>query len=161
MPEQLQIYRRADIVNFLNTGTSQNPVFTRMRGFTSGGKELNPITYSRHYVDENFERESTTGYSPNIPYTFDRILDDPVHELIASVHDDELIDQTVEILTVNTKTGKARLRVYDVNPDNDGDGSDAYTYSGNFHANGTMQKGTATISANGQTATFTATPSSF
>lgn len=150
----MQIYNRADIVNFMNTGTTQAPVFTRMQGFTSGGKELNAKTYSRQYVDENFERESTTGYSPNIPYTFDRIVENPVHEKIATIHDDELVGETCEILSVNLITNEAKLRTYDINPDSDGTETDAYTYSGNFHANGNFTKGTATVSADGLTATF-------
>lgn len=153
--EKLEIYNRSDIVNFLNTGTENEPVYTRMQGFTSGGKELNSKTYSRQYIDEDFERETTTGYSPNIPYQFDRIKDNAVHEKLATIHDDELSGETVEILTINQLTNEARLRAYDVNPNNEGDGSDAYTYSGNFHASGKMTKGTATISANGLTATFT------
>lgn len=155
MAQALQIYNRADIVNFMNTGTKEAPVYTRMQGFTTGGKELNSKTYSRQYVDENFERESTIGYSPNIPYNFDRIVGNPVHEKIAKVHDEELLGETADILTINLKTNEAQLRNYDINPDTDGDGSDAYQYSGNFHANGTMTKGTATVSADGLTATFT------
>jgi len=155
MPNALQIYSRAKVVNFMNTGTTADPVFTRMQGFTSGGKELNASTYSRRYIDEDFERETTTGYSPNIPYTFDRIIGNAVHEKVATVHDDELLDQTCEILTVNTVTNTAYLRVYNINPDSDGTETDSYSYSGNFHANGAMQKGTAVISADGLTATFT------
>lgn len=155
MPNALQIYSRAKVVNFMNTGTTADPVFTRMQGFTSGGKELNASTYSRRYIDEDFERETTTGYSPNIPYTFDRIIGNAVHEKVAIVHDDELLDQTCEILTVNTITNTAYLRVYNINPDSDGTETDSYSYSGNFHANGAMQKGTAVISADGLTATFT------
>lgn len=151
----MEIYNRADIVNFMNVGTSQAPSFKRMQGFTSGGKELNPATYSRRYVDERNERSSTTGYSPNIPYAFDRIVDNPIHEKIAKVHDDEQVGATCEILTVNLKTNEAKLRTYDINPDTDGDGTDAYTYSGNFHAIGTATEGTATVSADGLTATFT------
>lgn len=155
----MQIYTRAKIVNFMNTGTTENPVWTRMQGFTSGGKELNAQTYSRQYIDEDFERETTTGYSPNIPYTFDRIVDNLVHEKIAQVHDEELVGQSCEILTVDTIENTASKRVYDINPDSDGTETEAYTYSGNFHANGAMTKGTATVSADGLTANFTPTPS--
>ena len=155
MANALRIYSRAKIVNFMNTGTSETPVYTRMQGFTSGGKELNPVTYSRRYIDEEFERESTTGYSPNIPYTFDRIIGNAVHEKVAKVHDEELIEQTCEILTVDTVAQVAYLRTYDINPDSDGTETDSYSYSGSFHANGSLVKGTATISADGLTATFT------
>lgn len=151
----MKVYKRSDIVNFMNTGTSSNPVYTRMQGFTSGGKQLNAKKYSRQYIDEEFERESTTGYSPNIPYNFDRIEDNAVHEKLTSIHENELKGEVVDILTVNTVTNEARLRSYDVNPDSEGDGSDAYQYSGNFHASGDMSVGTATISNDGLTATFT------
>lgn len=151
----MQIYTRAKIVNFMNTGTSENPVWTRMQGFTSGGKELNPQTYSRQYIDEDFERETTTGYSPNIPYTFDRIVGNAVHDKVAKVHDDELVGQSCEILTVDTIAETGTMRNYDINPDSDGTETEAYTYSGNFHANGAMTKGTATVSGDGLTATFT------
>lgn len=154
-----EIYNRDDIVNFMNTGTSANPVYTRMQGFTAGGKELNSATYSRRYIDERNERETTVGYSPNIPYTFDRIVGNAVHEKIANVHDNELVGENCDILTVNLKTNEARLRNYDINPDTDGDGTDAYQYSGNFHANGKITKGTATVSADGLTATFSPTGS--
>lgn len=148
----MQIYNRADIVNFMKVDDK----YIRMQGFTSGGKESNAKKYSRQYIDENFERESTTGYAPNIPYNFDRIKDNAVHEKIAKIHDDELIGETAEILTVNMLTKEARLRTYDVNPETDGDGTDAYTYAGGFRASGKMTKGIATVSADGLTATFTA-----
>lgn len=154
MSDSLTIYKRSDIVNFMNTGTTQAPVYTRMQGFTSANKSLNAKKYTRQYVDEDFERESTVGYSPNIAYAFDRVVGNTVHELIVAVHEDELTNQAVDILTVNTKTNEAKLRTYDINPDGDGDGTDAYQYSGNFHANGVQTPGTATIAANGLTATF-------
>lgn len=156
MDEELVIYNRSDIVNFMNTGTSEAPVYTRMQGFTSGGKELNSKTYSRQYIDEDFERESTTGYSPSIPYNLDRIKGNDVHEKIVAVHEDEIKGAIVEILTVDTVSKEARLRNYNVNPETQGDSTDAYTYSGTFKSCSKMKKGTATVSADGLTATFTA-----
>lgn len=155
MNEELTIYNRSDIVNFMNTGTKASPVYTRMQGFTSGGKELNAKTYSRQYIDEDFERESTTGYSPSIPYNFDRIKENPVHEKIVSIHEDEVKGAIIEILTVDMITNEARLRSYNVNPENEGDGTDAYTYSGTFKSCSKMKKGTAEVSTDGLTATFT------
>lgn len=159
MAEALTIYSRAKFVNFMNTGTTSSPVFTRMQGFTSGGKELNPSTYTRRYIDEEFERETTTGYSPNIPYTFDRIIGNAVHEKVAKVHDEELIGESCEILIVDTVSGKGYLRTYDINPDSDGTETDSYSYSGNFHASGELEIGTATVSSDGLTATYTASAS--
>lgn len=151
----MQVYNRADIVNFMNTGTTENPVYTRMQGFTEGGKSLNSSTYDRRYIDEKTERSTVTGYSTEIAYNFDRIVDNAIHEKLADIHDKELVGETVQILTVNLKNNEAKLRNYSVIPDADGDSTDAYTYSGNFHADGEIQEGTATVSTDGMTATFT------
>jgi len=156
MANALTIYNRADIVNFMNTGTVAEPVYTRMQGFTEGGKSLNSSTYDRRYIDEKTERSTVTGYSTEIAYNFDRIVDNAIHEKLADIHDKELVGETVQILTVNLKNNEARLRNYSVIPDADGDSTDAYTYSGTFHADGDIQEGTATVSADGITATFTA-----
>ena len=152
----MQIYNRADIVNFMNTGTASEPVYTRMQGFTEGGKSLNSSTYDRRYIDEKTERSTVTGYSTEIAYNFDRIDGNAIHEKLANIHDNEIVGEVVQILTVNTKNNEARLRNYSVIPDADGDSTDAYTYSGNFHADGEITQGTATVSADGLTATFTA-----
>ena len=57
----MEIYNRADIVTFMNTGTDAQPVYTRMQGFTDEGTSMNSITYSRRYVDERTEREDQIG----------------------------------------------------------------------------------------------------
>lgn len=152
----MKIYNRADIVNFMKVEDS----YIRMQGFTDGGRSLNASTYDRRYIDEKTERSDVTSYSTEIAYAFDRIIDNKVHDLIANVHDNELVGQTVEILTVNFNEGDStegftsRLRTYSVIPDADGDSTDAYTYSGTFHAAGEYTEGKATISADGITATL-------
>ena len=156
----MQIYNRADIVTFLNTGTKEAPVFTRMQGFTDEGTSMNSSTYSRRYVDERVEREDVTGYGTAIAYTLDRIKDNPVHEKICKIHEEELVGQVVEILSVNMVDNTAKLREYSVIPDAMGDGTDAYQYSGNFKAAGEITKGTATVAENGLTATFTSSSAS-
>lgn len=151
----MEIYNRADIVTFLNTGTAGNPVYTRMQGFTDEGTSMNATTYSRRYVDERQEREDVTGYGTTIGYTFDRIKDNAVHAIICNIHEKELVGQSVEILSVNTIDNTAKLRTYSVIPDAMGDGTDAYQYSGSFRAQGDIKEGTAIIASNGLTATFT------
>ena len=151
MAEALQIYNRADIVNFMKVDEE----YKRMQGFTEGGKSMNSTTYDRRYIDEKTERSTVTGYSTEIAYSFDRIVGNAIHERIAQIHDNELAGETVEILTVNTVTNEARVRTYSVIPDADGDSTDAYTYSGTFHADSAITEGTATISTDGMTATFT------
>ena len=159
MADQLTIYNRADIVNFMNTGTAGNPVYTRMQGFTEGGKSLNSTTYERRYIDEKTQRSTVTGYSTSIAYNFDRIVENDIHTTLAEIHDKEIVGATVDILTVNMKDNSARLRTYSVIPDTDGGSTDAYTYTGTFHADGDITIGTATVASNGLTASFSATPS--
>lgn len=151
----MEIYNRSDVVSFMKVEEN----FLRMQGFTGLGKSANSKTYSRQYVDEDFEREDVTGYSPSISYGFDRIKGNKVHERISEIHDEELKGEKVEILTVdfNKVSGEgyeARLRSYSVIPDGDGDGTDAYTYSGTFKKSSTYTKGIATVSDDGLTATF-------
>lgn len=152
MAEALKIYNRADIVNFMKVDDG----YKRMQGFTEGGKSLNSTTYDRRYIDEKTERSTVTGYSTEIAYSFDRIVGNAIHEKIAKIHDDELVGESVEIITVNMTTKEARLRNYSVIPDADGDSTDAYTYSGTFHADGDITTGTAEVATDGMTATFTA-----
>lgn len=155
------IYNRADIVNFMKT-SNEDTTYSRMKGFTEAGKSLNPTTYDRRYVDEKTERSDVVAYASEIAYNFDRMTDNAVHTKIAEIHDKELVGQTVEIVTVNfnekgteENSFKARKRVYSVVPDSDGDGTDAYQYSGAFKANGDIIEGYSTLSDNSDICTFT------
>lgn len=154
-----QVYNRADIVNFMKIGDAEK--FTRMQGFTDAGKTMNPSTYDRRYVDEKIERSDVIAYSPEIAYNFDRMVGNEVHEAIVAIHNGELVGQSVEIVTVNfnekgTTEGSfvARKRTYSVIPDAEGDGTDAYTYSGAFRASGEVVKGEATSVDEFKTCTF-------
>lgn len=157
-----KIVKRSDKVAFMNTGTTEAPVYTRMRKFTEMSNSKNPKEYSREYVDEDGEVTDVTGYSPEKSYAFDQYKDNAVHEKIAKIADDELKgdDAIVEILVVDKSSAEtsgkfeARKRKYTVVPDTDGDSTDAYTYSGTFKANGTFEKVNATISSDGLTATI-------
>ena len=99
-----KIVKRSDKVAFMNTGTTEAPVYTRMRKFTEMSNSKNPKEYSREYVDEDGEVTDVTGYSPEKSYAFDQYKDNPVHEKIAKIADDELKgdDAIVEILVVES-----------------------------------------------------------
>lgn len=161
MAETGKIYNRADIVNFIGL-TRDADSFKRMVGFTDMGNSLNTETYERRYVDEKSSRKDTTGFSKEVSYAFDRYEGDEVHNMIAEIHDDELVGEVRPIVTVNFNkknvdgTYEARKRNYGIIPDSDGDGTDAYTYSGTFGANGNIIKGKATVDDENKTVTFTA-----
>lgn len=158
-----KMVQRHQRVAFMNTGTTETPVFTRMKKFTNMTNNKNPKEYNRQYVDEAVEEADVVGYAPSTEYSFDRHTNTPVHEMIAKIHDGELTgaDALVEILLVDLFTlseGKceARLRTYSVIPSADGDGTDALVYSGTFKAKSGTTPGTATLSDDELTATFTA-----
>jgi len=147
MDEELKIYNRHDIVNFMGL-TLDATIFYRMKGFTDAGKSMNASTYDRRYVDEKTERSDVVAYATEIAYGFDRMYGNNVHDVISKVHDEEIVGFNIPIITVNfnepTESGyKAKMRVWSVQPDSDGDSTDAYTYSGAFKANSSIITGVA------------------
>ena len=166
MPEtKPKIVGRHQRVAFMNTDTTgASPKFERMTGFTQMTNSKNPKEYARQYVDSESEDTDVVGYAPSISFSFDRHTNTSVHERIAMIHDGELTgsDALVEILVVDLFSGNngegctARKRTYSVVPDADGDGTDALIYSGSFKSKSEMEEGTATVSADGKTATYAA-----
>ena len=152
-------------VAFMNTGTAESPVYTRMTGFTDLGESKDASEYNRQYVDEATERADVVGYATSVDYQFDRYTNTAVHDKLAQIADDEITgtDAQVDIVVVDlfesgdtANTCSARKRTWSVIPDASGDSTDALTYSGSFKAAGDVVKGTATC-ADGkwQTCTFT------
>lgn len=161
-----KMVQRHQRLAFMNTGTEEAPAFTRMTKFTSMTNNKNPKEYARQYVDRASEDTDVVGYSPAIDYSFDRHTNTAVHERIAKIHDGELTgsEALVDILIVDLftadQTGKceARKRTYAVIPSADGDGTDALVYSGSLKSKSEIVVGTATLSDDEQTATFTVAP---
>lgn len=164
MADTAKLVKRHQRVAFMNTDTTgQTPKYERMTGFTTMSNSKNPTEYSRHYVDEESENTDVVGYSPSTSYAFDRHTMTPVHERIAKVHDGELTgsEALVDIMVVDLFDGDetngyvARKRTYAIIPDTDGDSTDALTYSGSFKSKSGLETGTAIVSADGKTATYT------
>lgn len=157
------LVKRSDKVSFLNTGTSDVPVYTRMTKFTEIAKSKNASEYTRQYVDEESETTDVTGYSEEVRYGFDQHTNNAVHEIIVNVTDNELTgdNAVIEVVTVDKSkqntdgSYEARYRKYAVIPDGEGDSTDAYTYSGKLKVKGKFTKGTATLNEDETVATFT------
>lgn len=164
MPRTL--IKRSDKVSFFGNMIDGTETFNRMRGFTTLSGSKNPAEYSRKYVDEEFETTDVTGYSPSIEFGFDQYKGDAVHDEMVSILDEEKTGTEARrnIVTVDFsqpvsgKDGvyKAVKREYSIIGDADGDGTDAYTYSGTFRATGSRIKGTATLNSDSSVVTFTA-----
>lgn len=161
-----KIVGRHQRVAFMNVSTSEEAAnYQRMTGFTQMTNSKNPKEYSRQYVDRESEDTDVVGYSPAISYSFDRHTNTPVHERIAKVHDGELTgsDALVDVVIVDffTSSGAegtyvARKRTYAIIPDADGDGTDALIYTGSLKSKSDVEEGTATVSEDGKTATYSA-----
>lgn len=154
--------KRSDKVSFFGNLSTGTETFNRMRGFTTLSGSKNAIEYTRHYVDEEFETTDVTGYSPSIAFGFDQYTDDLVHNEMVEILDGEYTGTearrnivTVDFSEPTTGGYKAVKREYSIIGDADGDGTDAYTYSGTFRATGQRITGVATTNADSSIVTFT------
>lgn len=160
---------RSGKISFMKLSSETGTGYKRMTHFTEMNKSMNPQEYSRNYVDIPSEVTDVTGYSPNISFAFDRYQGDEVQEDIIKVFDNEDTgtDAVREILTVDmtTKTGagqyKGLLRKYSIIPDSEGDGTDAYTYSGSFTSNGEQTKVDCTLNEDETEATVVTQAAAF
>ena len=161
------LVKRSDKVAYYGIPDVNNAVtYTRMQGFTETTKSKNPIEYSRQYVDESFERSDVTGYSTAMSFAFDQYKDNPVHEDMVEMADNDVLgtDAVRDIVLVDfsdpvdetQRTFHAKKRPFSVIFDSEGGEVNAYTYSGNFKAAGDTVSGTATVAADGKTLTFAA-----
>lgn len=144
--EGLQL--RADKVSFMEA--DEKDLFYRMKGFTELPSSKEPVEYERTYVDEKSARTTTTGVTSSTAFTLDKYKGNPVHERIQEVFDKELLgdDATTNIVVVDfsKEVGDgfyALKRNYTIVPDTEGDGTEAYNYSGTFKANGPSIEGVA------------------
>jgi hypothetical protein len=164
MPRTL--VKRSDKVAFFGNVSNGTETFNRMRGFTTLSQSKNPKEYSRQYVDEEFETTDVTGYSPSYDFGFDQYKDDPVHDEMVEILDDEktgtearrnmVVVDFSQPVAGQDNTYKAVKREWAIIGDTEGDSMDAYTYSGNMRATSKRIKGTATTSSNDSVAVFTA-----
>lgn len=163
-----ELIKRADKKAFWGVPGESGTNLTRMRGFTELSGSKNPIEYSRQYVDERFESTDVVGYSPSWSFAFDEFTNDTVLADIVDILDGEKIGTEAQrdIVFVDfskpaSEGGyKAVKRTFSVIGDSEGDGSEAYTYSGNLRAVGGRIDGVATIAEGEdvdsvQTITFT------
>jgi len=161
MDEELKIYNRHDIVNFMGL-TADAEEYLRMKGFTSAEDSTNVETDETKYVDQKNKRKRTTGYASEKSYEADRIVGNKIHERLAQVQELEETDVNLPVVTVDfnkestTKgTFYARRRLYSVIPDSAGGDENKYTISGTLGANGEIEEGEATSTDGWKTCTFT------
>lgn len=139
-----------------------NVVYHRMCGFTKMDTSKNPVEYTRRYIDESFEQTDVVAFSPSIAFAFDRYSDNPVHDDIASLSDNEILgaDAVRSIVVADVfdkdETGavSAVKREFSVIVESEGNSNDAYTISGTLNTKGEKVFGKATLSDDQKTLTF-------
>ena len=161
--EAFDILKRSGKVAFYGVPSKEGEyTYHRMKGFTTLSTEKNPKEYSRQYVDEESERTDVVGYNTSISFGFDRAKGNAAHEDLVSIFDDEKIGAAairpiviVDFENATDAGAKAVKRMFSVIPSSEGDGTDAYTYSGTFKTAGDKQSGIAESDDEWQTITFT------
>ena len=156
MSEVARLIHRDELKSYMNTGTTETPVWSLIgEGFTALSESKNPKTYARKYVHMRNEITDVIGYAPSIPFTADEHTVDPVIAKIKTIYNGELVgaDAQVEILTVRTWDAasegvyNAIKRTYSIVCDKEGDGTDALQISGTFYAVSALEAGTFTESS--------------
>ena len=159
-----EIIKRCKSLAFYGVPTTSDGeityIFHRMKGFDDITTSKNPKEYSRKYVDEEFEQTDVIGYTPSVSFGFDKFLGNAVHDDISEIFTDEKTgaDAVRPIIMVDmTDSGHSAVkREFTVIAQTEGEGTEAYRYSGEFRVKGEIEKGTASSVDDWQTCTFTA-----
>lgn len=160
MSEIIKRYKKLAFFGVPETGDdgSVSYVFYRMKGFDEISTSKNPREYSRQYVDEEFEQTDVVGYNPSITFGFDRFSGDPVHNDVIEIFNKEKVgaDAVRPIIMVDMASDEksAIKRDFAVIAENEGDGLDAYKYSGTLRVKGEKVFGTVQSNDDWQTCTF-------
>jgi len=155
----MDVTKRSDKVAFYGVPAEGGKcTFHRMKGFSDLSTSKNAKEYTRQYVDEVFEQTDVVGYSPSMSFTLDQMKNDPVHKDIADIYNNEKVGmdavRTIIVVDMLSETKEAISRDYAVIAEGEGNGTDAYVYSGTLKAKGEKIKGTATSADEWQTITF-------
>lgn len=157
------VQRHEKVAYYGISDNAGNVVYHRMCGFTKMDTSKNPVEYTRRYIDESFEQTDVVAFSPSIAFAFDRYSDNPVHDNIASLSDNEILGadavRSIVIADVFDKDDEGRVsavkRDFSVMVESEGNSTDAYTISGTMSTKGEKIFGKAVLSDNGETLTFT------
>lgn len=160
------IVKRSDKKAFYGIQNGDSVTYGRMQGFTQIAKSMNPVEYSRKYVDMDFEESDVVGYAPSIALSFDEHSGNAVHADIKAIFDgektgDDAVREIVVVDFTQPVSGTegayaAKKRKYALIPADEGSGSENYSYTASLKVKGETVSGTAVSSDNWQTLTFTA-----
>ncbi|MGI5898636.1 MAG: hypothetical protein ACOX8S_01795 [Christensenellales bacterium] len=151
-----RLMQRSDKVDFIKVPAQfagGDGAILRMKGFTELTTSRSANTVERQYIDEAEPTIDVTSVTTSKDYDFERYINDPVHDYLADIIDNERIgtQAVVEIYTVDFFDESAdegryacSRRKFTLEPASEGGDVDAYSYSGVFRVNGPLEKGYAT-----------------
>lgn len=153
--------KRSDFATFLNTGTSEAPIWSRMgKGITSQKISYNPQTTSETYIDEDSATTTVDSYAPTMDAPQTAYAGDPVFDYVDALRQARAVgaDCETEMLLVYiydaegnryaAEKQKVAIQIDDFG--GDGGASNVITYTLNFI--GEAVQGTCSIDG---TPTFT------
>ncbi|MBE7053408.1 MAG: hypothetical protein E7391_03935 [Ruminococcaceae bacterium] len=152
-----KLVKRSDKVAYYGLKQADGSViYKKMLGFSELNVSKNPKEYTRQYTTDDFETTSVIGYSPSMSFAFDRYKGNEVQDDIVNIFDKEITGssalRTILIVDKNDETYggyNCKKRLFAVVPDNEGNSTDAYTYSGNFKCKGKSVSGVAKLDISG------------
>jgi hypothetical protein len=156
--------KRSDLMAFLNTGTTDEPVWSRMgKGITSQVVSYNPATTSETYIDEDSATTNLDSYAVNISTPQTAYAGNAVFDYVDNLRQNRAVgaDAQAEVLLVYAyaKDGENKFKAERNNAvlqidDFGGEGGGSVVLNYTVNLNGNPVLGTATIE--GGTVTFTA-----
>lgn len=164
MADTNKIAMRPDIQVFMNTGTSEAPVWSRCgKGWKKFGENPNAQTEAVQYINEASETTDTVSYAPQYSFECDLMYTDPTIKHVYSIAKDRKIgsEAVVDVLIVDAfetsgtegsyvaRREKLAVAVSSL------DGTKKMSMSGNLNGQGDGIKGTYTPGTGGTPGTFT------
>ncbi len=144
----MAIVKRSERRHYINTGTRNDPVWSRLGyGFSEFSESKNPITRTRRYIHESAARCDVVGYSPVFKYEFELRSDDAAARKLGEITDGECVGSAarVEVLSVDVTEPMgehaACVREYAVVPITHERGADTLRYKGSLKSAGEGARG--------------------
>lgn len=145
-----EVRKRYERIHYMNTGTTASPVWSLINiGVTAFDDSLEPQTEDTQYIADQNQTTIMTAYKPKFAYTAGYADTDLVCAKLYEIGADQLIGESVEIVTVDTwdvASGEytARKGEYEVAPSKAGSGDPGamLTMEGELNQKGDIVKGT-------------------
>lgn len=104
MTQTYEKIKRVKLAHFLNTGTTEAPVWSRInKGVTELTASFNPEVTTEKYIGDENASNSIDSYAPNAPVSMTAFKGDPVFEFVDNIRKTRATgaDCRTQLLNVN------------------------------------------------------------